>query len=260
MSFQKISRLARSLGTIALNAARLFYAPAKAREFFAYVYLYSPVPYTAKIREVTWKELFADPFGRPVSLKRCVLDYGNLSYTEVMTICLLIQELKPKTVFEFGTFNGVTTLQMALNSVEKCKIYTLNLSASGVDTAMALGDYSRDKLLHPALAGTATVFEREVEATKIEQLWGDSATFDFTRFIERVDMVFIDACHEYEYVKCDTENALKLIADTGGVILWHDFPNAPGVNRYLEEISARFEIQHVKDTRLALARIPRRVA
>lgn len=257
MIFQKITRLARSFGIIALNAARLLYAPSKAREFFAYVYLYSPVPYSAKIREVTWKELFSDPFGRPISLKRCVLDYGNLSYTEVMTICLLVQELKPKTIFEFGTFNGVTTLQMAMNSAENCRIHTLNLPPSGIDTAMALGEYSRDKLLHPAFAGTTTVFDAQPEAAKIEQLWGDSATFDFTKFEKKVDLVFIDACHEYDYVKCDTESALKMIADSGGIILWHDFPNAPGVMKYLEEISGRFDIRHIKDTRLAIARVPR---
>lgn len=256
MTSPKLRRFARAIVTIAKNTARLAYAPSQAREFFAYVYLYSPIPYSPEIRLVGWKELFADPFRDELRLRRCVLDYGNLSYTEVMTICLLIRQMKPKSIFEFGTFNGVTTLQMAINSTDDCRIHTLNLPASGPETAMALGEYSRDKLLHPAKAGTATVFEEEPEAVKIEQLWGDSATFDFSRFERSVDLVFIDACHEYDYVKCDTENALKMIAKSGGVILWHDFPNAPGVMRYLEELSARFQIQHIKDTRLALARIP----
>lgn len=256
MTSTKLQRFSRAVATIAMNTARLVFAPDLAREFFAYVYLYSPIPYSQAIRTINWNELFADPFRAEVRLKRCVLDYGNLSYTEVMTICLLIQDTKPKAIFEFGTFNGVTTLQMALNSRDDCRIFTLNLPASGAETAMALGKYSRDKLLHPANAGTATVFDQEPEAVKIEQLLGDSATFDFSRFKRSVDLVFIDACHEYDYVKCDTENALKMIAKSGGVILWHDFPNAPGVMRYLEEMSDKLEIRHISNTRLAMARIP----
>ena len=46
--------------------------------------------------------------------------------------------------------------------------------------------------------------------------------------------MLVDAGHEYEFVKADTETALRLIRP-GGTILWDDYdPGWPGVVRAVD--------------------------
>jgi hypothetical protein len=95
-----------------------------------------------------------------------------------------------------------------------------------------------------------TVMDREFEAVekgstlngkngfagKIHQLWGDSATFDFSPFQNNIDLFFIDGAHTYEYVKNNTLKALKCCHE-GSVIAWHDYGRmgVNGVTRWLHE-------------------------
>ncbi len=67
----------------------------------------------------------------------------------------------------------------------------------------------------------------------ITQLWGDSATFDFSPYYNSMDFVFIDGAHSEHYVKNDTEKALQLIKKSGGIIVWHD-AHLFGVVKFLE--------------------------
>ena len=50
---------------------------------------------------------------------------------------------------------------------------------------------------------------------------------------QEFDMVFIDANHDYEYVKADTELARKF---NPKVIAWHDYGSEPGVMKYIDEL------------------------
>jgi hypothetical protein len=52
---------------------------------------------------------------------------GNVRPVELLTIAAIVSEQKPLCVLEVGTFNGHTTLHMALNSPTDAKIYTLDL-------------------------------------------------------------------------------------------------------------------------------------
>src|SRR5271157_5902498 len=56
---------------------------------------------------------------------------GNLTVDELAVVALLCQWLQPQTVFEFGTFNGRTTLNLAANTPPDAKVYTLDLTAPG---------------------------------------------------------------------------------------------------------------------------------
>jgi predicted O-methyltransferase YrrM len=174
---------------------------------------------------------------------------------EILTICLLVRWVQPRGIFEFGTFNGNTTLQIALNMEEDCTLFTLNLPPDHGNTQ--LESSAQDKRVHPSVAGSGQAFRDERERARIKELFGDSASFDFTSYYGHCDFVLVDAGHEYGYVKSDTENALKLLPLDGGVIVWHDFPNAPGVCTWLEECSTHFHIYHVKNTRLAFTVVGR---
>ena len=73
---------------------------------------------------------------------------------------------------------------------------------------------------------------------KITQLLGDSATFNFSDYLKRMDLVFVDGSHAIEYVRSDTENAFKMICSGAGVIIWHDYGDEfPDVRTYLNGLA-----------------------
>lgn len=246
-------RLLRAIQTIGLAILRTVLAPAWTRDFLAYVYSYRPIPYAKHIKTVALNEVIGEITTTQVKLRKCFPGHGNMTVEEVMYICLLVGWKNPKAIFEFGTFNGNTTLQMALNAPSGATIYTLNLPPGHGETK--LESSAQDKMVHPRAAGSGQTFQNENEQRMIKELFGDSATFDFTPYIEKCDLVLVDAGHEYDYVKCDTDNALRLLSPIGGVIIWHDFPNAPGVCTWLEEFGRTHTVYHIRNTRLAFSLI-----
>jgi predicted O-methyltransferase YrrM len=97
-------------------------------------------------------------------------------------------------------------------------------------------------------------FKNTPEEKVIKQLWGDSAQFDFAPFFNSMDLVFIDGAHSADYVKKDTENALKLIKPEGGIIIWHD-SHLYGVVKYLSPWIKQnnLPVYFIKNTSLAVA-------
>jgi hypothetical protein len=60
------------------------------------------------------------------------------------------------------------------------------------------------------------------------------------------DLVFIDGNHDYEWVKHDTDLALRLGAK---IIVWHDYGTEPGVTRAVDELGEG--VVRVLGTRIA---------
>lgn len=66
----------------------------------------------------------------------------------------------------------------------------------------------------------------------VEQLYGDSQTFDFQPHFGKYGMVFVDGDHHYESVKKDSETAFRLLKDGRSVIVWHDYALDPETVRW----------------------------
>ncbi|MCO5061963.1 MAG: class I SAM-dependent methyltransferase [Kiritimatiellae bacterium] len=146
---------------------------------------------------------------------------GNVSGYELLVISQLIADLKPKACFEIGTFDGRTTLNMAANAGTDCHVYTLDLPQEEVDKTglkIATGD---EQFIKKESSGAR--FSGSPWAKNITQLYGDSATFDFSPYEGKMDVVFVDGAHSYDYVKSDTAVALRLLKPEGGLIMWHDY-------------------------------------
>lgn len=165
-------------------------------------------------------------------------------------LCAITKITQPKTFFEIGTYLGETTLAVARNNPQ-ATIYTLDLPAPEGRKSATL-EMTDEYLFDRWDRGSA--FAGTPEAGRIQQLAGDSASFDFTPYIGKMDAVFVDASHSYSYVKSDTEAALKILSPTG-TILWHDYPTYPGIFAYLNELGAKSDgkIYHVMGTGLALS-------
>jgi len=180
---------------------------------------------------------------------------GNATIQEVFTLNFAVAACRPKTIFEIGTFDGRTTVNLAANTPADTRIYTLDLPSSGLNkTKFALEDYDKMYVDKPA---SGERFKDSPEGVKITQLFGDSATFDFSPYFKSIDFVFVDGSHAYEYALSDSLNALKLLHNQGGVILWHDYGHVcwPGVARALDKLQAtnpQFKnLKHIPDTTIA---------
>jgi predicted O-methyltransferase YrrM len=178
---------------------------------------------------------------------------GNVSLFELEVISRIVAYYQPRKIFELGTFDGRTTLNMALNTPKDTHIYTLDLPKADIGkTKYAVHDYEIG-LINKNESGVR--FKGKPEAFKITQFYGDTATFDFSVYHGQMDLIFIDASHIRAYIENDTQKAL-LMRRPFGIILWHDYSNAPDVTAVLEHhhrYDWRFRnLLHICGTNLAI--------
>ncbi len=145
-------------------------------------------------------------------------------------------------IFEIGTFDGRTALNLALSSPSNCRIFTLDLPPDMESRfQLAIGE---DHMVKKARSGMRIDRYRKSHphvTRKIEQLYGDSATFDFSDYENSCSLVFVDGSHAYDYVIADSRTAMRLVK-SGGVIIWHDYGIWDGVTKALEEIEAQSQL------------------
>ncbi len=158
---------------------------------------------------------------------------GNVSILELIVIASLARQADPPTAFEIGTFDGRTTLNIAANLKPPSKVFTLDLPQAGLgETEFELAP-GESAFVNKPMSGAK--FAKTTYCEQITQLFGDSATFDFSPYQGRMGLIFVDGSHAYEYVCQDTKTALQL-ASNGAIILWHDYQQDwPGVIRALNE-------------------------
>ena len=81
--------------------------------------------------------------------------------------------------------------------------------------------------------------------------------FNEEKFKNQMDLIFIDGGHTYSIVKNDTEKAFKML-NSNGIILWHDYvpgkKSAKDVVKYIDEISKKRSLQHIKNTSICYYR------
>jgi predicted O-methyltransferase YrrM len=174
--------------------------------------------------------------------------------TDLISLCQLCHCLRPKRIFEIGTLRGYTSLHMAMNSGPDCKIHTLDLRKDDHEKPITKLRTTLMDDIHCQMAVTEYYFSGTAYAQKIEPLFGDSAVFDFSPYHGMIDLFFIDGAHSYDYVRSDSENALRCVRP-GGVIAWHDFARVGlnEVSKYILEISRRLQVYSVPGGSLAFA-------
>jgi hypothetical protein len=193
----------------------------------------------------------------PVSIK--LPDIGLISlaglgfvvpYTLLATVTAAI---KPKKIFETGTFRGVGALTMALNAPE-AEIYTVDLpdeSTAADEATLTNGDKEWVRLSR-GCSGAA--FEGLPEAERIHQIRANSLTLNAEEIVTGVDLCVIDGGHSYECVKADTENALKILAPNG-VIVWDDYTwFIEGVRNYLGELRKTLPLKRIAGSQYVIYR------
>jgi predicted O-methyltransferase YrrM len=139
-------------------------------------------------------------------------------------------------IIEIGTFDGRTALNLAINAPRDATVATLDLP---VDQAPMLEIEASERQYVDKPAPGARLRSCDARwrerANRVVQLRGDSATFDWSRHENRAGLVFVDGSHAYDYVKKDSETAMRLVRPEG-MVFWHDYGVWSGVTRALEEL------------------------
>jgi len=178
---------------------------------------------------------------------RALLGNGTQTVDGLSFLVLLAKALHAHTVFEIGTFTGVTAFTLAMN-LPTLTIDTLDLPAGDLPAL----DFERDDKGYMPLRRRRRVFEDKPEGSRITQHEGDSARFDFSALGKTFDLVYVDGAHSYDYVANDTQAAFNIVSGSVGAIVWDDYsPAWRGVVRYLNE-RTDIEIYRVPATRLVL--------
>lgn len=167
---------------------------------------------------------------------------GSMTITEISSLCYLVAARRPRKILEIGTFQGLTTLNMAMN-VSEAEVHSVDLPPD-----VHIGSTQFATADDAIISRRGKYYYTETPAAKrIHQHYGDTATFDFLGEIgNAVDFCLIDAAHSYEYVRNDTAKVLPLMKENG-LVLWHDYgrndflaspKNIWGVTRFLHEIAS----------------------
>lgn len=166
---------------------------------------------------------------------------GGQTLEGLFFLAALAKTLDARRMFEFGTFNGVTTWTLAKN-VPGAIIETLDLP---VGEKAELPVEQRDKIVRGFIADH--LYAHRPHDAEVNQLWGDSAAFEPSENRrEQFDLIYVDGAHSEAYVRGDTANALYMLSSTG-VVVWDDYwRDVAGVRAVLHEM------QH-----LGLYRVPR---
>jgi predicted O-methyltransferase YrrM len=184
----------------------------------------------------------------------------SVSCLEMLLICGLVRERKPKRILEIGTYRGVTAYHMARNSDADCTIFTLDLPpdydpVSERKQSLEAGYGEMKMHLLSRQLGREAFRGSDVEH-KVTQVYSDSTKLNFnSEFQEGFDFILVDASHDYSHVRSDSLNAFRIL-NPGGLILWHDYESGfeiqYGVRKCLLELRSNYDIKRVADTNLAI--------
>ncbi len=176
---------------------------------------------------------------------------GYVEDPQRVVLAALVGGLRCRTFFEIGTNRGRTTWTVARSNPD-LTLYTLDIPLGQPQSATAFALHEVDRLLfRDSSCGEA--FAGTTEGERITQLWGDSASFDFSPYAGAIDCVYIDGSHTYDYARSDTESALAMLSPYGAIV-WDDYGNFPGVYRCVTEVARTLQhpVYHLFGTRYAV--------
>jgi predicted O-methyltransferase YrrM len=178
---------------------------------------------------------------------------GSLLSIESLLLIKLMRVTKPKFLFEFGTYKGLTTRLLLANlphrgDVSGERIYTLDLPS--LDNVHFQGT---DVDLAQEALGFRRKYLDEENSGLVKQILHDSMTFDGAVYPEKFQFIFIDGNHDVDYARKDTENSLEMFSREKGCLIWHDYGHKefPELTQYIEDLAKEMTIYHVEHTKLA---------
>ncbi len=150
---------------------------------------------------------------------------ASISVLEAYSLALLMRRVQAREVFEFGTYKGVSTTQLALNLEPGGRVHTLDLPDED-DPEWQLEISKPSERQIASERGKGALIPEELRS-RVEFLRQDSAKFDPAPFAGRMDLVFVDGAHSADYVRNDSDKGWRMLR-SGGILVWHDFTPSHG--------------------------------
>lgn len=126
-------------------------------------------------------------------------------------LCLCIKAIHAKVVFEFGTFTGRATYNLALNLLDDGFLYTID---SGVDEDHSNIENREYESYTVGECFTGGGFKKPGRV-QIVQYLSDSRKFNYDHLRNSVVLAFVDGGHDYDTVVSDSHNAFTLVRRGG---------------------------------------------
>jgi hypothetical protein len=183
------------------------------------------------------RQLFPGLWDHTIQLGQCDWRWGHPFNDNALIFLCHLAAAGYRPIVEFGTFDGRTSYNLALNAGDSL-VTTIDLpgadDGSNVEGRM-YGGYDSGACIRRA---------PEAVRSRIREVKSDSRLVDLSSMYGTVGLVFIDGGHDEEVCRHDTVEALKL-ARPGGAIVWDDYtPYWPGVRTVVEEVAARRPLFH----------------
>lgn len=176
-----------------------------------------------------------------------LFETGNQGFEGLAFLVSLGRAIGASTIFEIGTYNGLTSWCLSSNLPEAV-VHTLDLPAEK-EPKLPL-DLGAGDLRHRVRFKRA-IYETLPGADHVVQHWDDSATFDFSPWQHKCDLVYVDGAHSKAYVGSDTDNAIAMLSDVGAIV-WDDYWwRIDGVREVLEH-RTDLQLFRVPGTRLVV--------
>jgi len=188
-----------------------------------------------------------DRFEMPLKLH----DDSGTRWDEQMCLGAVTAWLKPRAVFEFGTYNGRTTSIFILNAPSGCPVYSLDLPAGAT-----VDSFESDRELSQRRQTGYILAEMGI-ASRYSQILCDSLEFDPGPYAGQIELGFIDGGHSLKHVANDTTK-MAVMAAPRGLVFWHDYGgggNFRELTGYLEQLAQRIPIYRIPGMSLAWARM-----
>jgi len=203
-----------------------------------------------KLKREKLNQIFPGIESQNYSIKNGFNRSDNMSMTlqEVNAVAAIVSSFKAKRIFEIGTIEGGTTVNLAANTNEDAMVYTTDLPDSFDAFKLKISSVSDNKSEQNKVG---VRYKKSAFKDRIKQIFEDIASIDFTKLNPPFDLFFIDGCYDYAYVKADTENTFKYTLK-GSVILWHDYGMIKDVSDYVDEIANKQGIRVIRGCRLAV--------
>jgi hypothetical protein len=203
-----------------------------------------------RLPQAGWRDIFP---AKPIALAQPRKNQGDVNLAELAVLATAAASVSAgEEIVEIGTFDGRTTLNLAINAPAHLSVFTLDLPPDATPKfALAPGE---DAFVAKPESGRhfkKAAPEWTQRAARIHQMFGDSATFGWSPHYRRAGLVFVDGSHAYDYVLADSDTAFRLVAQKG-VVIWHDYGVWEGVTRALDAIEAsrHLGLRHIRGTSL----------
>jgi predicted O-methyltransferase YrrM len=187
---------------------------------------------------------------------------GSLTLLETSVLVTFAKCIRAKKIFEFGTYFGGTTKNLANNTDPSTKIYSLDIDIKKmrIDNSrlnLKTKNYLKNEKINDNYLmdlqkkkGAFKINElKNFNKKKIKLLKLNSLDFEGKNYKEQFDIIFIDGGHDSKTILSDTKNS-NIMAAKNSIIFWHDYNSKihTSVTKNIDKYAKNKTIYHIENT------------